>query len=268
MDEAQPDNRMPRAALIVVAVGLFACLLAALLSTDRASGDAAQLEWVQEGTIPDSRPAAIPGGGEMRLTDAGLKATGTNFSGYALYRAAAVLRIDTGAAVGGGRIVCSVKGRNSFVAQTPKSRASYPRSSEKLDKQEIPEVVLVEYNSHGVGLAVLEFEDLFEGGFAPIPGIKLEWPLYEEGTERWKWFLPAGPPEEELVLPFATVFKTTAIPAARISCTLTSSGRDTTVATAGALPERSPPIDEEAEELAQEEAQEAEESAEATEEAQ
>ena len=38
----------PRGALIVVAVGLLACVAAALLSTDKASGEAAQLEWVQK----------------------------------------------------------------------------------------------------------------------------------------------------------------------------------------------------------------------------
>jgi hypothetical protein len=268
MSEASPDNRMPRAALIVVAVGLFACLVAALLSTDRAAGEAAQLEWVQEGPIPDSEAASVPGGsGEMRLTDAGLKATGTNFSGYALYRVAATLRIDAGSAVGSGRIFCRVKGRRSFVAQTTRLRASYPRSSDKLFNQEIPEVVLVEYNSHGVGLAVLEFDDLFAGGFSTERGVKLEWPPYEEGAERWQWFLPPGPPKEDLVLPFATVFKTTGIPAARVSCTLTTNAGEATVASAGALPERSPPIDEEAEEVAQEEAQADEEAAEASEEA-
>jgi hypothetical protein len=155
-----------------------------------------------------------------------------------------------------------VKGRHSYVAQTSKYRASYPRSSDALYKQETPETVLVRYSSHGVGLAVLEFDDLFKNGFSTERGVKVEWPPYEEEAEHWQWFLPQGPPEQDLVFPFATVFKTTAIPAARISCTLTTSGRDTTVTTAGTLPERSPPIDEEAEEIAQEEAREAEEAAE------
>ncbi|MEZ5078302.1 MAG: hypothetical protein R2725_12775 [Solirubrobacterales bacterium] len=268
MSEAPPDNRMPRAAVIVVAVGLLACVVAALLATDRASGEAAQLEWVQEGTIPDSSAATVAGGGgTMQLTDGGLKATGTNVSGYALFRASAVLRIDAGSPVGSGRIFCRVKGRNAFVAQTGNLRASYPRSSKKLFNQEVPEVVLVEYSSHGLGLAVLEFDDLFASGFSTERGVKLEWPPYEEGAERWEWFLPSGPPAEDLVLPFATVFKTTAIPAAKIACTLTTSAGETTVATAGALPERSPPIDEEAEEIAQEEAQESEEAEAPTEEA-
>jgi hypothetical protein len=273
MGEASPDNGIPRGALIVVAVGLVACVAAALLATDRSSGVAPHLEWVQERPLPDSRSVAVPGGdGErMLLSEADIRATGTNFAGFSLLRTSAVLRIDAGAPVGGGRIRCRTRAPRGFVAQTPGSRASYPRSSEKLDKQDEPEVVLVEYSSHGAGLAVLDFEDLFEGGFAPVEGIKLEWPVYREGDERWEWFLPPGPPEEELVLPFAAVWKTNAIPSARFACTLTVGAGTATVRTAGALPERSPPIDEEAEEIAQEEAreeeEEEEESAEASEEA-
>lgn len=264
MSEGLADNGIPRGALIVVAVGLIATLAAALLATDRSSGSATQLEWVQEATMPDSASIAVPGGGgEMRLTEAGLKATGTNFSGYSLFRVAAVLRIDAGSPVGGGRIRCSTRSPRGFVAQTPKSRATYPRSSQKLHKQDEPEVVLVEYSSHGGGLAVLDFEDVFRDGFAAEEGIKLEWPTYREGEERWEWFLPPGPPSEELALPFASVWKTTVIPRARIACVLTTSAGTATVGTAGALPEVSPPLDEEAEELAQEE----EESAEASEEA-
>lgn len=264
MSEGSPDNGIPRGALAVVAIGLIATVAAALLATDRSSGSAVQLEWVQEASLPDSGTVPAPGGrGEMQLTEAGLKATGTNFSGYALYRVAAVLRIGAGSPVGGGRIRCSAKSPQGFVAQTPKSRASYPRSSEKLDKQDEPEVVLVEFSSHGGGLAVVEFEDLFSDGFASEEGIKLEWPSYREGDERWEWFLPPGPPAEELALPFASVWKTTAVPRTRLACTLTTSAGAATVATAGALPERSPPLDEEAEELAQE----AEEAAEASEEA-
>jgi len=263
MSEA-PGNGIPRGALIVVAVGVLACVLAAVLATDSSSGSAPHLEWAEETALPAPGPEPVPGGDALiGLKQAEIKATGTNFSGYSLFRASALLRIEAGAPVGGGRVRCRVRSPRSFVAQTPKSRASYPRSSEKLDKQDEPEVVLVEYSSHGAGLAVLDFEDIFRDGFAQIEGVKLEWPTYREGDERWEWFLPAGALEEELTLPFAVVWKTNAVPSARFSCALTVSAGTATVATAGALSERPPPIDEEAEELAQEEALEAEEAEEA-----
>jgi len=214
----------------VIAVGLLACVAAALLTTDKSSGSAAQLEWVQKGPLADSKAVAVPGGGgRMRLTEAGIRATGTNVSGYELYRATAVLRIDAGSRIGGARIHCSVRGPGGAeVAQTPGSRASYPRSSEELIKQGVPENVLVEFTSHGTNLAVVEFGDAFES-FANERGIKLEWPAYKVGRERWEWFLPPGPPSEPLELGFGSIWKTTAVPAAQIACTLTTSAGSATV---------------------------------------
>lgn len=240
------DSRLPRGALIVIAVGLLACVAAALLSTDKSSGSAAQLEWVQQRPLPDSEATAVPGdSGQMRLIEAGIRATGSNVSGYSLYRVAAKLEIDAGTPIGSGRIRCSIKapGRTE-VAQTPGSRASYPRSSEDLFAQDVPEVVLAEFSSHGTGLAVLEFGDLFEDGFSSQRGLKVEWPTYRIGEERWEWFLPPGQPETALSLPFASLWKTTAIPAAAIACTLTTGAGEATVRTAGALPKRSGPINE------------------------
>ncbi|MDX6605351.1 MAG: hypothetical protein QOF23_1860 [Solirubrobacterales bacterium] len=245
MNEAAPDNGIPRGALIVVAIGLIACVVAAVASTSKGEGEAAQLEWVQNKPISDSAAVPVPGGkGQLlQITEAGLRATGTNVSGYSLYRSTATLRIDAGAPVGSARILCSMKAPGGTeVAQTPKSRASYPRSSEELSEQPVPEVVLVEFSSHSNELATVEFEDLFQNGFATEKEVKVEWPSYKVGDERWEWFLPPGPPKQSLELPFATVWKTTAVPAAEIACTLTTSAGKATVNTQGALPKRSEPI--------------------------
>ena len=151
----------------------------------------------------------------MKLTDAELRATGTNVSGYLLFRSSATLRIDAGAPVGSARITCSMHAHGGTeVAQTPGLRASYPRSSDDLIEQPAYEVSLVEFSSHGTGLAVVEIEDLPDA-YATEPGIKLEWPTYKIGLERWRWFLPPGPPAKELVLPFTTIWKATKVPADR-----------------------------------------------------
>jgi hypothetical protein len=229
-------NRPPRGAVIVVAVGLFATLAAAVLANENLSGDAAQLEWVQTKTLPDSPPAPVPGGGgKMKLTDAELRATGTNVSGYLLFRSSATLRIDAGAPVGSARITCSMHAHGGTeVAQTPGLRASYPRSSDDLIEQPAYEVSLVEFSSHGTALAVVEIEDLPDA-YATEPGIKLEWPTYKVGLERWRWFLPPGPPAKELVLPFTTIWKATKVPAIEIACGLTTSAGGATVETSGEM---------------------------------
>ena len=263
MNEAPQDTRMPRGVLAVVAVGLLACIAAALLSTGKGSGEAANLEWVRTAKIPDSQPVAVPGGkGNMQLVEGDIRATGTNVSGYSLFRIATVLKIDQGSPIGGGRILCSVHAAKpgTEIAQTSGGlRATYPRSSEAgIYGQEVPEVILVDFSSHGTELAVLEVLDQ-PRRFTTEKGVKLEWPEYEVGTEHLKYFLPDGKPKVDLELPFFTVWKATKPPAATVACTLTTSAGEATVKTAGALSKISPPIDEEAEEEKQEAREEQEE---------
>jgi hypothetical protein len=266
MNEAPKDTRMPRGVLAVVAVGLLACIAAALLSTGKGDGEAANLEWVRTASIPDSKPVAVPGGkGTMKLVDGDVRATGTNVSGYLLFRVASKLRIDAGAPIGGGRILCAVDAkRGTEIAQTSGGlRATYPRSSEDgIYGQEVPEVILVDFSSHGTELAVLEVLDQ-PRRFTTEKGVKLEWPEYEVGTEHLKYFLPDGKPKVDLELPFFTVWKATKPPAAEVSCTLTTSGGEATARTEGALNRISPPIDEEAEEEKTEAREEEKEAAEA-----
>jgi hypothetical protein len=238
------DSRMPRGVLAVAAVGLLACLLAALLSTDKGGGSAAPLEWVQKSPMADSKKAEIPGdkGATVQLTEGGLRATGTNASGYELYRVLSVMRISPGATVGSARIECTMTApAEAEVGQTPNQRASYPRSSEELFEQEMSETALVSFSSHSSEYAAVETNDLPER-WATEKGIKLEWPEYRVHKEGWRWFLPPKPPTEELVLPFFTVWKTTGLPGAQISCDLTTSAGTATVKTQGALPKHSPPI--------------------------
>ncbi|HET7573944.1 MAG TPA: hypothetical protein VFJ99_02400 [Solirubrobacterales bacterium] len=238
------DTRPPRGALIVIAVGLIACVVAALAAVGKGEGEAAQLEWVMKSPMPDSQPVAVPGGGQqMRLTDGGIRATGLNVSGYELFRVLTTLRIDAGAPIGRARILCSVKAPGAEVGQTSGGlRASYPRSSEEnLYAQEVPEVSPVEFSSHGAEIAAVEIDDLPDR-FATIRKIKLSWPRYEKGIERWEYFLPSGRPGKELALPFLAVWKTTSPPKAEASCTLTTAAGKATVSQRGSLPRLSPPI--------------------------
>lgn len=269
MNDAPPGSaanatRPPRGALIVIAVGLVACVVAALVSTGKGEGEAANLEWVQASQPVESKAVPIPGGrGEMRLTDARIRSTGTNVSGYSLFITSSKLTVSAGSPIGGGRILCAVKApRGTEVAQSSGGlRGTYPRSSEDgIYNQEVPETVLMDFSSKSSELAVLEFPDR-PRRFTTERGVKVEWPEYEVGTERIKYFI-TGKPKQDLVLPFFTIWRTTDVPAAEISCELETSAGASTVGTEAALAERSPPIDEEAEERKAEERKEAEEEAE------
>jgi hypothetical protein len=242
-DETQ--IRPPRGALIVVAVGLLATIAAALLSNSNASIGAADLEWEAKRPLPDSKPATVPGSSaKMRLVDAGMRGTGTNVSGYQLYRVAAVLSIEKGAPVGSGRVTCTiVVPRRTIVAHTPNNRGSYPRPSEEEDlvKQEVPERVVVEFNAHGTDAAIVELGDAFDE-FVDERGVTVSWAPFEIGWQGWQWGLPPGRPSENLDLGFASIWRTTATPAAHISCTLATSAGTAKVATAGSLPGNPGPL--------------------------
>jgi hypothetical protein len=222
--------------LIVVAVGLIACVAAALLSTDKPIG-ATELAWETRATIPDSKVARIPGGGTMQIVDAGFRATERNVSEYRLYRQAAILRIGAHAAVGQARVSCTVRvPHDAIVAHTPIGVAAYPLPSENLVKQEVTGHVVVEFNSHSTELARIELGDAFER-FAGRPGTTLEWANYRPQRQRWNWGLPAGRPTEPLALGFASVWRTTSTPAARIACSVTTDAGTAAVTTAGSLKE-------------------------------
>ncbi|HET9676300.1 MAG TPA: hypothetical protein VFP21_02205, partial [Solirubrobacterales bacterium] len=157
------DDKPPRGALIVVAIGLVACVVAALASTGKGDGEAAHLEWVQSGTAPDSKTVAVAGGkGTMQFVDTHIRATGTNVSGYSLFNAGSTLKVSAGAQIGGGRILCTVKAppKTEIAQSSGGLRATYPRSSEAgIYNQEVPETVLIDFSSHSSELAVLEVLD-------------------------------------------------------------------------------------------------------------
>jgi hypothetical protein len=258
-----PDNRIPRGAIAVVVVGLLATIAAAVLTAGKGGGEAAHLEWVQHRPIADSKPALVPGSKEakMQIVNAGIRETGTNVSGYSLFRVLATLKIAKEAPVSKGRIVCAIHAtkHGTEIAQTSGGlRALYPRSSEDgIYGQEVPETVLIEFHSHGYELAVLEVGDLAER-FTTIEGVKLEWPEYEVGTEHLRYFLPEGKPKGKIELPFYAIWKSTKPPAASVSCTIETAAGKATVHTAGELKNIAPPIDEEQEAEEQEAREEAE----------
>ena len=256
-----PDRRPPRGALVVVAVGLLACVVAALASTGKGEGEAASLEWVQSTDGPDSKAVAVPGGrGEMGLSETRIRATGTNVSGYALYIASSKLTVSAGSPIDGANVLCAVRApKGTEVAQSSGGlRGTYPRSSEAgIYNQEVPETVLMDFSSKSSELAVLEFPDR-PARFTSERGVKVEWPQYKVGEERLEYSV-VGSPKQDLELPFFTIWRSQDVPSAKIACTLETGAGEAMASTEAALAEHTPPIDEEAEERKAEEREEAEE---------
>ena len=230
------DNRPPRGALAVIAVGLIATLAAALLSTDESGGSTVKVEWATRAALPDSKPIEIPGSGSMRLGDAGLRVTDDNINGERVFRVAAVLTIDAGAAVGQARVRCRTRGDGAELARTVDSRGAFPRSTGEysLTKQEVPESVGVKFHSSGAEYASLEMGDAFET-FTDLRGVVVSWEPHRTVSQAWQWGLPRGRPQQPVALGLASFWKTTKAPSASVSCTLENAVGAATVRTAGSL---------------------------------
>jgi len=235
--DAITQTRPPRGAVIVVVVGLIATLAAAVLATDSVGGSSVEVEWIRSKPIPDSPPAAIPGGGSMRLGEGGLRVTEGNVNAERIYRVSAELTIDAGSAVGQARVRCQMRGGpRAELGRTVNSRGAFPRSSGdyNLTKQDVPGSVGIRFPSRGAEYASLEFEDAFPT-FTDLKGVVVSWDTYNPRLMQWQWGLPEGRPAEPLRLGFASFWRTTGPAAAKISCTLENSDGAATVRTAGSF---------------------------------
>jgi len=230
------DTRPPRGALAIIAVGLLATFAAAALATDEVGGSSVEIEWVARAPLPDSPAAAIPGGGSMRLEEGGLRASEDNIEGERIFRAASVLRIEAGSAVGQARVRCKMTGGGAELGRTVNSRGAFPRSSGEynLTKQEVPESVGVRLPIQGAEFASLELGDAFET-FTGLPGVVVSWLPHRTYSQEWQWGLPEGRPEEPLTLGFAGFWRTAGKVSATISCTLQTGAGKAAVRTAGKL---------------------------------
>lgn len=257
--EEMKRERPPRGAIVIVVIGLVACLVAVLASTGKGEGEAAHLEFVANAEVPDSKTVAVPGGTQtMQLVDGLIRATGSNISGRNIFQVASVLEFEAGAPISQSHIICSINAaKGAEIGQSSGGlRMLYPRSSENgIFTQPVPEAVLVDFSSHSSELAVLEIEGLPKS-FTTEKGVKVEWPEFEEGTEHLDYFIAGGKPKANLRLSFNSIWRSTAVPAATTSCTIKTDAGKATVETKGALQHLPPPIDEEAEEVNQEKREE------------
>jgi hypothetical protein len=221
---------------VVIAIGLLATLAAAALATDEAGGSSVEIEWIEQAPLPDSAPAAIPGGGSMRLEDGGLRVTEKNLEGERIFRATSVLRIAAGSAVGKARVRCRMRGGGAELGRTVNSRGAFPRSSGEynLTKQEVPGSVGIRLPIQGAEYASLEMEDAFPT-FTDTPGVVVSWQPHRTYSQEWQWGLPSGRPDGPLALGLAGFWRSAKGVSATISCTLENDAGKAVVRTAGSL---------------------------------
>ena len=228
----RPDLDIPLGAIAIVLAGAVLSAATALLSTSEYAGGV-HLEWDDSARIPDSASASAQGV-TAKIVDGQLDTTRANASGYRLYEVNARLRLETARADDRATASCTISvPRPSVLGRTPGKRASYPLPSEELSDQSVPEGSIVRFYAKGTDIVVVPLSDTL-GSFTTAPGIKVEWGPYRQGEQTWNWVLTdVTRPGRAVWLGFATLWRTTAHPGAKISCRVADGKRKVVASTAG-----------------------------------
>ncbi len=234
MNVTSRDNPPPLGAMVVIAVGVLACIAAALLSTEEPLG-ATELNWESKLRQPGSKPTAIPGGGEVRIINQTIRATSSNGGGYKLYRFSGTLELGRHQAPVAGRASCRVHvPPGALIAHTGDKVAIYPLPSEELLAQPVPPRSEIQFNVGGASTATVSLDDAFHR-FTNRRGVGVSWGPRGPTTEQWRWTLPANR-AAPLNLDFASIWRTDTRPGAQISCTLATDAGKANVSTATVFP--------------------------------
>jgi hypothetical protein len=235
MQGAPPDDRLPRGAIAVVAIGLLVTVAAHLLTNvDLATGE--RLEYEESAEIPALQPADL-GDGRVQITQGAIDATRANTSGYRIFRISAGLEIDPGATRRRIDADCTTEVPDGvIIARTPGRRASFPQPSEALASQDVPEIVILRFNAKGSDVNGVELTDALDS-YTNVPGVIVEWSPYRQGRHSWEYVFEAGEDSGPLEVSFASLWRTTTTqPAASIQCTVTEArGATARVQTRGSL---------------------------------
>ena len=226
--ESREIAGVPRGAIAVIVVGLLACIATALLTVGESSGGES-LEWDVSGTIPDSAA------GPLQITGAAIDSTRANASGYRLFRVSGTANIDLGTFSGAAPVNCTVvAAKNSILGRTPGKRASYPLPSNDLSTQAVPDQSIVRFNAKGTDIVGVPVSDAFSE-YTNVKDAKVDWAHYKPGRQTWNWLLRPAKRTEPVTLSFATMWRTTSIPGATISCDAQAGKKKLSASTTGKL---------------------------------
>ena len=206
-------------ALIVVAVGLLACVVAA--AAQHRQGRAAKpptSNGCRPAPVPDSKPVAVPGGEQADAADRrrasappGPTSAATRSSG-----SPRVLTIDAGAPVGSGRILCAIKAPQRHRSRPDRRRPArhLPALQRRRDlRPGSAGNARWSTSARTAPNSPCSKSTTCRRRFTTEQGIKLEWPdVQDRRPSACDYFLPAGKPKQDLELPFDTVWKTTDSP--------------------------------------------------------
>ncbi len=217
--QSEPDGRIPRPAL---AVAVFGLLLSALIYgiSLRSGGGSAELEWDVVEPVKAAKVAKLGPDGSVRLARTTVSALAPKDDGSLVFRIAGVVTIDSGGP-DPTTLRCDVattNGGDSMIARTSRKRAAWPRPSDELQRQEVPELAVVKFNTHGAVLIGLPIRDAFRRYTDSAAPTLVDWAGYEEKSQNWLWTMEQGTGSGSATLGYAVYFRTDERPEGEINC--------------------------------------------------
>jgi hypothetical protein len=226
-----------------MSAAVVAALLAAVVgcggqSEGASTGGVVNLPFAVQHALPASARVDVPGSGKfkMALSEGRIESTRANAAGESLVEASTTLKIDGGAAVGKGQVLCSVhaeKGDTRIAVTSGGLSALYPRASEEgIYDQEVPATLLIRFPIDGDRLVELS-DGTRPARFTSVRGVLLTWPKVEPGVERLRYRLPSRKSKGAIELPFFTVWRARDPSPFKVACTLAVATGTATVETEG-----------------------------------
>lgn len=217
-------RQMPVAALVVVAVGLLATILVGMVSLF-GDGAAATVPWETTEPIPSAGPAKVGPDASISLERGQVSTTAQTTRGDFLFRVSGLVRVQSP----GSRaftVQCDVGSLTpgSQVARTIRKRASWPRPSEDLNRQVVPDTASLRFQTQGAEYADVALRDAVNTYTDSARLTLVEWPGYGEDRESWVWEFPQGPGTGTVSLGYIVMFKANDRPRAEISCRARTGG--------------------------------------------
>ncbi len=224
MERTEPNNsndRFPRGAIATVIVGLMVTLAVIAIDLTKGGGTAVEIEWDTVEAVDTPAPEELGSNGSFGLARTSIAAIAPIESGDLLFRIAGVVRVDSGGQAEPTGVRCDITSpaEDSRIAQTPGARAAWPRPSDELQVQEVPEASVAIFKARGADALFLPIRDVFRQFTDSAAVTNVDWDEYEQRNQSIIWDMPAGTGTGAATLGYSVIFRTIEKPKAEIRCT-------------------------------------------------
>lgn len=222
---AGKSGRIPTLAIATVVVGLLASLAIYGLSFVPGTGSL-EIGWDTTEPIA-SPPAKDVGTGSFGVTRTSLSALAPNDDGLLLYRVAGVVRVDSGGRKP-TRVRCDIFSKvagDTRMARSSRLRAAWPKPSDDLLAQEVPETSLVKYRTGDSKKIDLPIRDVVRRYTDVGATITVDWDGYTEDDQNWIWRMTQGTGAGTATLPWLVIFESETRPKGSIECAASIDGK-------------------------------------------